>query len=168
MAYRDSTRHQCNADGKVAAAILIWSRHQLPDWLDIWAGCLRRIHAWRVPPHWSARDWSEEMQAHCAAAAVQAVFEYDGTRGVPLGSFVRWRMMAGALTRSRQEWAYALRYPADPDRPDGFIGDAPPPRRGSRVGAIRTDLAARLRPLADRAPVLGRLDGGGSRLGVGD
>jgi hypothetical protein len=80
MAYSDSTRHRSHWDGRLAAAMTIWSRHQRPDWMEIWAGCLRRIHAWRVPPHWSARDWSEEMQAHCAAAAVQAVCEYDGAR----------------------------------------------------------------------------------------
>jgi RNA polymerase sigma factor (sigma-70 family) len=70
---------------------------------------LRRICAWRVPPHWSRSEWFEEMKAQGIAAAWQAVYDFDPERGVPLGAFVHQRVMTSALTRHRQEWAYAMR-----------------------------------------------------------
>ncbi|MBV8126694.1 MAG: sigma-70 family RNA polymerase sigma factor [Planctomycetaceae bacterium] len=87
-----------------------WCRQDLPDWEEIWAACWQRIRTWRVPPRWSAGDWSEELQAQGAAAAWQALDNYDATRGVPLRVYVHQRVLASALTRSRQEWSYALRF----------------------------------------------------------
>ena len=79
----------------------------------VWAAVLdhplRRILAWRIPPHWTVRDWSEEMRAHGAAAAWQAVCEYDPARGVPWEVFVRQRVLTSALTRFRDEWRYVVR-----------------------------------------------------------
>lgn len=72
--------------------------------------CLRRICAWRVPPNWSAFDWFEEMQAQAACAVCQAVRDYDPARGVPFSAFARQRLLTSALTRYRQEWAYAVRW----------------------------------------------------------
>jgi DNA-directed RNA polymerase specialized sigma24 family protein len=81
----------------------------LADWPKIWAGCWRRLRRWRVPPHWSARDWQEEAQAQGQAAAIQAVQDFDRQARVPLEVFVHWRVVAGVLTRYRREWAYGLR-----------------------------------------------------------
>jgi hypothetical protein len=80
----------------------------IPDGPAIWAGCLRRVGNWRVPPHWSTRDWLEEMHAQGAAAACQAMGDYDPQRGVPRGAFVRLRILSSLRTRYRQEWSYAL------------------------------------------------------------
>ena len=77
-------------------------------WSDIWAACWRRICEWKVPPHWSAGDWMEELQAQGAAAAWQALGDFDTTRGVPLQVYLRQRVLTSVLTRSRQEWSYAL------------------------------------------------------------
>src|SRR5262249_44267274 len=70
---------------------------------------LRRIYAWRVPPHWSRGDWFEEVRAEVEAAAWQAVCNFDPARGVPLSAFVYQQVLARALTRYRREWAYAVR-----------------------------------------------------------
>lgn len=83
------------------------------------------------------------MQAQAAAAAVQAVCEYDATLGVPLGAYVRSRIMAGALTRSRQEWRYGLRYGADADPPVRSIEDAPP------SGVVQESVRGELNQLPD-------------------
>jgi DNA-directed RNA polymerase specialized sigma subunit len=85
-----------------------WRVEGLPDWGAIWAGCARRVRAWHIPPRWSAGDWSEEVQAQGVAAAWQAVRDYDPARGVPLGAFVRRRVLFGVRARHRQEWAYAV------------------------------------------------------------
>ena len=70
--------------------------------------CLSRVYAWHVPPHWSSRDWFEEMRAHSVSAAWEAVCDYDPSRNVPLAAFIYRRVIAGALTRYRQEWSYTL------------------------------------------------------------
>jgi RNA polymerase sigma factor (sigma-70 family) len=74
-----------------------------------WAGCLRRIRRWRVPPRWAACDWYEEIRAEAAAAALQAARDFDPDRGTPWDAFVRARIMAGALARYRREWTLAIR-----------------------------------------------------------
>lgn len=71
--------------------------------------CLKRIGSWRLPPNWSRYDWSEEMKGTANLAAWEAVCEFDPSRGVPLQSFVKQRVLARTLTRFRQEWAYSLR-----------------------------------------------------------
>jgi RNA polymerase sigma factor (sigma-70 family) len=75
--------------------------------------CLRRIRRWRTPPNYSAVDWIEEIKALCSAAAWQGVCEFDPKRGVPLSAFVYQRVMARALARYRQEWAYGARFPCE-------------------------------------------------------
>ncbi len=32
------------------------------EWLTVHS-CLKRIRRWRVPPHWSVRDWFDEIMA---------------------------------------------------------------------------------------------------------
>jgi hypothetical protein len=126
MVPHDVVRHPSDGIGKaLMAAMVSWSQLRLHDWMAIWDGCLRRIRGWRVPPHWSASDWFEEMQAQGAAAALQAIRDYDAARGVALGTFVRWRIMSGALTRYRQEWAYAL-HCGGAEPCDSFAEAAPP------------------------------------------
>jgi hypothetical protein len=85
-----------------------WCLDGLPDWGTIWVSCARRFRAWRIPPRWSDSDWSEEMEAQGVAAAWQAVRDHDPARGVPLGAFVRRRVLFAVLARYRQEWAYAV------------------------------------------------------------
>jgi DNA-directed RNA polymerase specialized sigma24 family protein len=78
------------------------------DWTRVWSGCERRLRSWRVPPRWSVREWLEEMQAEGVAAALMAARDYQSERNVPLGAYVRMRVMGQVLTRYRKEWAYAL------------------------------------------------------------
>lgn len=68
----------------------------------------KRVRSWRVPPNWSRCDWFEELEAIGAAAAWQAVCDFDPERGVPLTAFGYCRMMARCLARYRKEWRYAL------------------------------------------------------------
>jgi RNA polymerase sigma factor (sigma-70 family) len=71
---------------------------------------LRRIRRWRVPPHWSDRDWFEEIAAEATLAALQATRDFDPTRGVPWEAFLRQRVMHSALARYRREWTYATHW----------------------------------------------------------
>jgi DNA-directed RNA polymerase specialized sigma24 family protein len=97
----------------------------IPDWPAIWSACARRIRGWPVPSHWSAADWREEVRALAAAEAWQALCDFDRGRGLPLGQFVRHRVLARVLARHRQEWAYGQRCRPGPAsalegrRPDG-------------------------------------------------
>jgi RNA polymerase sigma factor (sigma-70 family) len=76
----------------------------------------KRIRSWRVPPNWSHGDWFEELTAVGAAAAWQAVCEFDPERGVPLTGFGYCRMMTRCLSRYRNEWRYALHLVASDSR----------------------------------------------------
>jgi RNA polymerase sigma factor (sigma-70 family) len=69
---------------------------------------LKRIRSWRVPPNWSRGNWFEELTAVGAAAAWQAVCDFDSDRGLPLAGFGYCRMITRCLSRYRQEWRYAL------------------------------------------------------------
>jgi DNA-directed RNA polymerase specialized sigma24 family protein len=89
-----------------AAAVRGW--RTIPEGPTVWAGCLRRVGGWRVPPHWSSHDWLEEMQAQGAAAAWGALGDFDPGRGVPWGAFARQRVLSSLRTRHRQEWSYAV------------------------------------------------------------
>ena len=68
---------------------------------------LKRVGYWRLPPNWSFADWSHEIRAHSICTVCQAQSDYDPSRGVPLWAFVYQRVITRALTRYRQEWAYA-------------------------------------------------------------
>ncbi len=72
-------------------------------------GFLRSIHTWRVPPNWSPRDWSEELNAEAIAATWEAERDFDPAHGVPLEAFIQQRIWARSLSRYRREWAYARR-----------------------------------------------------------
>jgi DNA-directed RNA polymerase specialized sigma24 family protein len=85
-----------------------WAGH-LPQWASVLQSTFKRIRRWRVPPRWSVRDWSEELKAVSLAAAWHALGDFDPTYGVPLPVFLRERILASALTRYRQEWAYSVR-----------------------------------------------------------
>lgn len=104
--------------------------------------CLRRISHWRVPPNWSHRDWSCEIRAQSAAAAWQATCEYDASRGVPFGPFVRERVMEAALLRYRKEWRYVTRCSAVPGGP----------KREPRIEVVASDLIASLRKAVNLLP----------------
>lgn len=79
------------------------------EWMAIWWGCERRLRSWRVPPSWSAREWWEEMRAEAAVAALVAIRDFQPERNVPLGAYIRMRIMGGVLSRYRKEWSYGLR-----------------------------------------------------------
>jgi DNA-directed RNA polymerase specialized sigma24 family protein len=81
--------------------------------------CLRRIRSWRAPPNWRPFHWREEIEAHAAAAACAAESAYDPASRIPFGAFVYQRVMARALTRYRQEWAYACRCISDSENDNG-------------------------------------------------
>jgi len=83
--------------------------YRLPQWAPVLESVFKRIRGWRVPPRWSARDWSEEVKALSIAAAWHALGDFDPTYGVPLAVFLRERILASALTRYRQEWRYSVR-----------------------------------------------------------
>ena len=119
------------------------SRRQEPlDWLAL-SGCLRRIRRWRVPPHWSSRDWSEEMGAEATLAALQAARDFDPTRGVPWEAFLRQRVRRAALARYRREWTYALRRVSVPALDEyGAEGGGPPSREA--VFALLQEALGRL------------------------
>jgi len=67
-----------------------------------------RVSLWRAPPHWSRRDWLDEIRAILQSAAASARFDYDKQRAVPLRAYVYVRAVAAAWTRYRQEWSYYL------------------------------------------------------------
>ncbi len=81
----------------------------LPEWTVVLKSCLRQIRLWHVPPNWSARDWWEEMSACGSVATLQAVCDFDPSRGVPWSAFLRHRVIASAFTHYRREWRYAIR-----------------------------------------------------------
>jgi DNA-directed RNA polymerase specialized sigma24 family protein len=91
------------------SSIDAWLQERLPDWPRVWAACVRRTHAWRVPPRWTPRDWWEEIDAESVASACLAVRIFDPDRGPTLASFMYFQIVASALARYRQEWNYALR-----------------------------------------------------------
>src|SRR5262249_51174087 len=93
--------------------------------------CLSQLSAWHVPPHWSKRDWFEEMRAQSASAAWHALVDYDASRHVPIPAFIHRRMIASALTRYRQEWSYAFHCACQADEQErqraGTTEDSPLP-----------------------------------------
>jgi len=67
-----------------------------------------RASSWRTPPHWSSRDWLDEVRAILHSGAVCAGMKYDENRGVPLGAHIYMRSVAAVWGRYRQEWSYYL------------------------------------------------------------
>ena len=90
-----------------------------------------RILSWRIPPNWSAHDWSDEVKAITAAAGCLAELQHDSESGVPLSAFLYQRALTCAWTRYRQEWAYARRFIHE-DRTKG--GEAAAPDNGVLEG----------------------------------
>jgi DNA-directed RNA polymerase specialized sigma24 family protein len=81
------------------------------------------------------------MQAQGAAAACQALGDFDPGRGVPWGAFARQRVLSSLRTRHRQEWSYAVHCsqgitPGAPDDPPD-----PPSVPGPFVETLRPGLA---------------------------
>jgi RNA polymerase sigma factor (sigma-70 family) len=79
------------------------------DWPKVWAGFLKRVHNWRIPPRWCSRDWREEIEAEIIASACHSISVFDARRGPTLASFVYHRILASALARYRNEWKHARR-----------------------------------------------------------
>jgi len=66
-----------------------------------------------MPPHWSARDWIEEMRSEAVAVALVALADFRPERNVPLVVYLRMRIMGQVLSCYRKEWNYALRHAPD-------------------------------------------------------
>ena len=96
-----------------------WDAAFSPACLPTLIRCYHRVRAWRLPPNWSAFDWSEELKEVLCVAAWQAETNFDPSRGVPFDRFLYQRGMARALTRYRQEWCYGTRFQSG----DTDIGD---------------------------------------------
>jgi DNA-directed RNA polymerase specialized sigma24 family protein len=100
------------SQGKVASESRARDGKPLGEYPEEWItilSCLKRIRKWRVPPHWSYREWFEEVDAEATTAALQAKRDFDPGMGVPWGVYLRRRVMNAALTRYRREWSYAIR-----------------------------------------------------------
>jgi RNA polymerase sigma factor (sigma-70 family) len=113
------------------------------DWRLVWTGCARRIRTWRLPPHWSPGDWSDEVFAQGLWAAWQALGDFDATRGVPLNAFVRQRILTSVLTRYRREWAYAIHCGTDVET-RGTAGQAGDPLLAAEAKNALEDAVATL------------------------
>jgi DNA-directed RNA polymerase specialized sigma24 family protein len=71
---------------------------------------LYRIHSWPIPRNWSRRDWLSETQDVAAAAAWQAVADYNPPTEIAFSCFVHQRVISSARTRYRQEFLYGIRF----------------------------------------------------------
>src|SRR5262245_16001324 len=84
----------------------------LTSWDENRVNCyhaLGRVRSWRIPPTWSYKDWVEEISAVAICEAYTAESLFDPSQSIPLQVFVRSRVLARALSRYRQEWAFARR-----------------------------------------------------------
>lgn len=85
-----------------------------PDTSPVWwvpmKRCLKRMHGWRIPPNWSARDWFNEMGSVARLAAVEAAAAFDASRGTPFEVFISSRILSRGLTFYRKEWTYATHH----------------------------------------------------------
>lgn len=114
------------------------------EWVII-LSCLKRIRTWRVPLHWSDRDWFEEVGAEATVAALQAKRDFDPGRGVPWGVYLRRRVTNSALARYRREWSYAIR------RVSGAALDDCPTARGDGLPSAES-IAGLLQEALKRLP----------------
>lgn len=74
--------------------------------------CVGKVRRWPVPPNWTLSEWMQEVDAHGTAAAYEACCQFDPARGPDEAVFVTSRVMGRILTRYRQEWCFATRFPA--------------------------------------------------------
>jgi RNA polymerase sigma factor (sigma-70 family) len=79
------------------------------EWTATLSACLRRIRRWRVPSHWSNRDWFEEVSAEVMVAALQAAREFDRSQGVPWEAYLYQKVMHSAHDLRRREWRHTIR-----------------------------------------------------------
>jgi DNA-directed RNA polymerase specialized sigma24 family protein len=130
-----------------------WLLRSIPDWSHVWATSASRIHRWRVPPHWSPRDWREEIDAESLAAACHAVRVFDPTRGMCLSNFAYHQILAKAMARYRTEWSFALRIGrvwAGIDPPEASMTTPPDLETQERLLASVTGLTMTDRQLLER------------------
>lgn len=135
-AVRRPARSQGRREGEEGSGRVATGRGEPFDWMPIWSGCERRVRSWPVPPRWSAREWREEIRAEGAMAMLLAVQDYQPEHQVPLGVYVRMRIMARILTRYRQEWTYALRH-APVEQLDDPAEDADSDRSVSQADELK-------------------------------
>jgi RNA polymerase sigma factor (sigma-70 family) len=76
---------------------------------------LGRLRRWRIPPHFSHRDWFDEAEAEARLAFVLAIRDFDPARGVPLGAFCYRRCVTAIRTFHRREWSYGRRHHGLPE-----------------------------------------------------
>src|SRR5437870_3476934 len=76
--------------------------------------CVAKLKSWPPPPHWSARDWFDELQQLARIAAWKALCKYKVGATTPIGAFIYLRIKDRVLTSYRREWSYAQRFVPDP------------------------------------------------------
>src|SRR5215831_17383859 len=85
--------------------VLTASSHELSDWLCVIVQmCLKRVRRWQPPLNWARADWLKEVTAQGRVAALEALWQYDASKGRFPASFVMSRTTARVLARYRQEW----------------------------------------------------------------
>jgi DNA-directed RNA polymerase specialized sigma24 family protein len=116
--------------------------------------CAGKVRRWPVPPNWTLAEWMKEVGALGAAAAYEACCQFDPSRSADATVFVTSRVMGRVLTRYRQEWSFALRFPH-------WIEDSPEPMAvrpplESLVTDSRRDWGENLRDAVRRLPEVDR------------
>lgn len=96
---------------------------------------------WRLPPHWSRRDWRAEAESLAATAALEAERAFDPAFGAPREAFVYRRTLSALVARFRSEWYHAR----GASRRDLWIS----PGRGPRDDEDGERLRERLRALPE-------------------
>jgi RNA polymerase sigma factor (sigma-70 family) len=127
--------------------------HESPEWMTV-LRCLKRIRRWRVPPHWSGRDWFDEIIAEVTLSVIQATNDFDVSRGIPFGAFLHRRIMHTALARYRREWTYAIHQISEVavDEYEAVKGAEYPSREA--ISSLLRDAVARL-PTSDASLIEG-------------
>jgi len=75
---------------------------------------LAKLKSWKLPPHWSAQGWFDEVRQLAWEAACEALCDYKVGATTPIGAFVYLRIMQRVLTGYRREWSYAQRFVPEP------------------------------------------------------
>lgn len=115
---------------------------------------LRRVHSWRTPPNWTAKEWFKEISqvAHLALAQESCA---SATRRCHADQLQR-RIIAAALKHYRKEWRYALRFVSE--KKDELTANTN--GRRSRETKLLTDdkwrLEAEMREAIRHLPTRGR------------
>lgn len=73
----------------------------------VWCSCRRRVLGWPTPSNWVKGQWVEELRAEAFLVCLRALDDYDPARQVPVGAYLRMRVLGHLLSRYRQERRFA-------------------------------------------------------------